>query len=194
MDFKTNKNIVRIVLIGTGQIGKRHLQAMSNLTINIEILCYDYNKNSLDTIKTFITQNSIVFKNIYYFRDYNQLLNKIDSNTIVVIATTANGRFDILNDVLLKKPKAVVSEKPLTQSAKEFSLALKRSSEVNIPVYVNFFTHLQTYYQEIFENNNCKELVSVNTYLPKWGLATVGIHHFDLIAWFSNAKQYHKIQ
>ena len=29
----------------------------------------------------------------------------------------------------------------------------------------------------------------MNTYLPKWGLATVGIHHFDLIAWFSNAKQ-----
>lgn len=118
-----------------GNIGKRHLQSISNLSLDFEVFCYDKVKNAVDSVPDFC-KNSLEIPNIQYLYDIRSIEQKIDEETIVIIATTAEGRKEILEVAINKQPLTIISEKPLTQNITDYENIIKLSSQKGVPIYI----------------------------------------------------------
>lgn len=179
----------KIIIIGLGNLGKRHLQSVSMFNSECDIFCFDKDKYMLDSVPVFCKENSIQIKNIQLIHEISKIEALIDSMTIVIIATTANKREYLLSKVISKKPLAIIAEKPLTQSLNSYRDIAELSAKYNTPVYINYIAHMQPVYQRIYnELKNTNEFV-IYTNLPKWGIACVGIHRFELFTWLFNVKK-----
>lgn len=176
-----------IVIIGTGNIGKRHLQAVGNLKMADGVVCYDNIEASLNSVHPFCKANNIDAEHLDIRADYKNTLDAITPGSIVVIATTAKGRKDILLDVIAKRPKAVIAEKPLCQSDEEYKQILAASKAGSVPVYVNLTRHSFDVYKRIKrEIIAAKERIFVSVFPD--GMSCIGIHIFDLMTWLFDAK------
>ncbi len=180
----------KIALIGIGGIGKRHLQAISNLNIDYELICFDKNIDFLDFLPEFCNSNNIKKTNINMVESEEIFYNCISDETLVIIATTAKGRKGILEGCIEKRPLAIIAEKPLVQNNTDYQYIINKAKDFKTNIYINFIARAQPFWKKIHkEFKNTK--FNLVTNLPKeWGIACVGIHHFDLFTWFIGENGY----
>jgi len=178
----------KVVIIGTGNIGRRHMQALNNIHEKVEIIGYDISSSCLDAAKTFCVENS--FKVKFDTADsIEKALGSIDKDSIVIIATIAKGRVDILKKVIEKHPLAVIAEKPLCQSEKEYNEALEYSKKNNVPVYINFSRHTMSFYKKIAHEMKGMKEKTFSCIFPD-GMACIGIHILDLMTFILGAETF----
>ena len=109
----------RICLIGCGNVGSRHLQAISKLpfSINIDIVEPDLESQKLgikrlNEIK--FDEDSHIFS---WYKDIQELQNKYD---LTIVATTATGRADLLCKLVDFGHSRFLIEKMVCQSNDEY--------------------------------------------------------------------------
>lgn len=178
----------KIVIIGLGNIGRRHLQSVARIEGVASIICFDVKKEALDYLSTFCQQNDIAEEKIVKLSDKKDLYNQIDANTCVIIATTASGRLSLFEKVMAKKPRAILAEKPLCQTDAEYKQIQKLANGHGVPVYVNFCRHAYAFYQEIYaaiKNDTQRTLLASFS----GGLSCSGIHLLELWTWLFNVKE-----
>jgi predicted dehydrogenase len=182
--------MLRILIVGTGNLGKRHLQALSYLKNDFEVFCYDAFEEARNSVAPFCVENKITIDNLIVLDTLDAALDIITVNTVVIVVTTAKGRAGLLKDLFLKFPKAIISEKPICQTLEEYEELMALSHTYKVPVYVNFIAHMQSFYQEI--KSEVKGLSNFVFYsnMPKWGIACVGIHHFELLTWMFDVSRF----
>ena len=78
-----------IVLFGTGNLGKRYIQAISKLE-NVNLFLCDISPASLSSVKDFLLQSNISNLEYQSSNDTNEAFKRINENTIVIAATTSN--------------------------------------------------------------------------------------------------------
>lgn len=179
----------KVVIIGLGNIGRRHLQGVSNARSCDEILGYDANPNAITETEKFISKNKINRIPTHFIKEEDDVLAGIDGQTVVIMAATAKGRHERFRNVLKRRPKGVIVEKPLCQTEKEYAEILSLSKESSTPVYINFHRHLYKEYQGIFAHIQDTKLRSI--YATTWGgMACNGIHIFEVMTWMAQAKEY----
>lgn len=179
----------KIIIIGVGNIGRRHLQAVSKLTSIESILCFDIHKAPVNYIPSFCRENNIRTDIFRIMSDYDEVLTNISRCDIVIIATTAKGRFTILKDVINRHPLAILSEKPLCQNLQEYKSVLRLSKKENIPIYINFLRHRFDFYERIEKILRHSKIKCFNAFF--WGgMACTGIHIIELMTWLLHAKTY----
>jgi len=178
-----------IVVMGTGNIGRRHIQAIANLKSdpdnNLSLSCYDISTTAINGLSEFLRNNNIVFDDLALYTDYDSILSRITSNSIVILATTAQNRLDQVSPIYRRLPKAVILEKPVAQSLGEFNEILRISRELKVATYVNFIARVQSIYQRIKEAVNDSKQLTMYTHMPRWGMSTVGVHQIDLFIYLS---------
>jgi hypothetical protein len=182
--------MTKILIIGTGNIGKRHLQAISNLDIDYSISCYDISEESLNSVHKFIKENNLEMKNLKLENNLDTLLSEVDKKTIIVIASTVNGRKEILKNTIEKDPLAIIVEKPVSQTDEDYLEIIKLNKEKEIPIYVNFSRHAYPDYQNILKNIKEEKLSGFISFFPNVGFGCNGSHILDLAVWLSGAKDY----
>lgn len=175
----------KVIIIGVGNIGKRHLQAVVNSTNIDKIICYDLFKETTESILTFCETNNISDSRITLLYKEEEVLEQTNKESIVIIATTAKNRLPLFESIISKKPKAIIVEKPVVQNSYEFGLLKEWINQNNIPVYVNFIAHAQPFYQKIKEEVSSSNELTFYTSMPLWGLSTVGIHQIELFLWLT---------
>lgn len=180
----------RIIIIGTGNIGKRHLQAVAKLDIDYDLLCFDIFQPSLDSIATFCKENDLQIKNIDMTTNFSRILDFINERTIIIVATTAKGREDILEKVVARQPLAIISEKPVCQRPKEYEALLQLAKDYSVPVYVNFSRHLSPHYQEIYSEIEGAQRPHISFLFSNVGFGCNGIHFLELATWLFRAETY----
>ncbi|NQU17108.1 MAG: Gfo/Idh/MocA family oxidoreductase [Candidatus Saganbacteria bacterium] len=178
-----------IVIIGMGNMGKRHLQAVANLSIIGEILCYDISHGSLDSVPAFLKENNICNNNIRTTISFDEIIKAINAETIVIIATTAQGRHQIIANVITLRPLAIIAEKPLCQSIDEYEMIMALSRDTNVPLYVNFPRHMYGFYREIYESLKGSKAKGFSAVFSG-GMGCIGIHLLDLLVWILEVKTY----
>jgi len=80
-------NKIKIAVIGAGNIGSRHLQALANLKYEAEIYVVDPDKKALSTAKERyenIINNSSSPHTINYLSSFNDLPNSLDFAIVCV--------------------------------------------------------------------------------------------------------------
>jgi predicted dehydrogenase len=179
--------MIDIVLFGTGNLGKRYIQAISKLK-DVNLFLYDISSEALSSVKDFVSQNNITSLRYEILSSFSEAEKKINKNSIVIVATASRNRMEILGAIIQNFPKAIICEKPVTQKLEEYVNLLELLKENGTKSFVDFTLRMQPFYQAI--KNEIGKVTSGVFYanLPKMGLACVGIHQIDLFMWLFNLQ------
>jgi predicted dehydrogenase len=178
----------RIVLFGTGNLGKRYIQAISK-TENVELMLFDISDKALRSVPEFIEKNNIKNLKNKLLESFSIAFSSINDTTIVIVSTTLSNRLELLKSIIEMKPRALICEKPVVQTNSDYLKLLELLQIHKVITYVDFTLRMQPFYRRIkTEIGNPSSGVLISN-LPKLGLACVGIHQIDLFFWLFNLQE-----
>ena len=91
--------VKKIMVVGGGGVGSRHLQALCKMEIPVRLFAVDPNEESLQ--KAEILVNEIGFnKNIESIKFSKELPTDIDEIDLFIISTSSNVRLNVLKHVI----------------------------------------------------------------------------------------------
>lgn len=174
-----------ILLIGAGQLGSRHLQALALCTEPCNIFVVDPIRESLNISKSRFEEIAGFEKhNILYQTVINNLVE--DHFDIAIVATNSNVRSKVIRELLQsKKVTNFILEKVLFQSVREFEeigVLLEKSSSM---AFVNCPRRMFDFYEELKSSIDMERPIQMEVIGNKWGLACNGIHFIDLFNYLS---------
>jgi hypothetical protein len=170
-----------ILLVGCGNIGVRHLQALLKIQKNLNINIVEPNINSQKLAKSIIYKEKInIPSTINWFQNIFEIKNK---NDLVIIATNSKGRYDLISTLLEQGHKRFIVEKMVCQSNSEYLKLLSKSKKNNAKFWVNTPRRYFESYQKIKNFFTTKELF-LTVDAGNIGLGSNAIHMLDLFCWF----------
>lgn len=177
----------KIILIGCGNIGSRHLQALVKLPHNLCIEIVEPNmkaqllaKSRLEEIKSKTKQELIWHKSI------SELKNKSD---LIIIATNAEKRVELIEKILKQGHKRFLVEKIVCQSSKEYEKLLFLMKKFNAKGWVNINRRYFKSYQKISKNFKNSKYIYMAVFSEGSVLGTNAIHYLDLFCWLTKENQ-----
>lgn len=180
-------------MIGAGQLGCRHFESLKCIKVAIEIFVVDVSAEALRGARNTaeLLQDNELIKNIYFLTSYDDLPKHID---ILIIATNANVRYGILNEVSKDRViKYSILEKVLFQSEYDFFQAKELIAKCNIKTWVNCPRRLYTYYQyiknELSANSGQAPVYGVLSG-SDWSMGSNAIHYIDGFAFLVQCDEY----
>lgn len=179
----------KIVLIGAGQLGSRHLQGLAKSSVKISIEVVEPFERSREVAKQRYEEieiNSKV-KSIDFFESIDQLSNEID---IVIIATNADVRSQIVKELLSTKTvKNLILEKVLFQTVEEYHAVDRLLKERSTKCWVNHPRRMFPFYQLLKNEIKDSEQISYMVQGGAWGLGCNGLHFIDHLAFLSDSTE-----
>ncbi|WP_182126146.1 Gfo/Idh/MocA family oxidoreductase [Nitrosopumilus sp. b2] len=176
---------MKIVLVGCGNVGSRHLQALVKLKYQTTIYIIEPDKNSQKIAKKRLTDIRYS-KNNHKIIWLNSLSDLDKKSDVVIVATHSKGRVDIIKKLLLSGHKRFLIEKFVCQSTAEYNNLLSLIKKFNAKGWVN--TNLQCFdgYQKIKKCFKPNEPISLSVLTnSKYGLSTQAIHYLALFSWLT---------
>ncbi len=180
----------RILIIGAGQIGSRHLQALKKVRYPLEITVYDPSLSSLiHAQKRFdsVVGNSYK-KSVYYTTDFFSIeKSQID---IAIIATSSIVRKS-MTEMLLRscKVRFLILEKLLFHKKRDFYAMQKIIKKTKTKAYVNCSMRMVPHY-EILRNKIKDKKIFYHVSGRAFGLITNVIHYIDHLAYLCGSQKY----
>jgi hypothetical protein len=177
----------KIILVGCGNIGSRHLQSLMKFQESVSIDIVEPNYKSKNNANALIgkirTKKSPI---ITWFDSIQNLKNPAD---LVIIATNSRGRIELVDILLKQGNKKFLMEKLVCQSKKEYQSLISKLKRYDAHAWVNANRRYFNSYQKIkkiFKNSN---FLQINVYLGNSGLGTASIHYIDLFCWLTDDYQ-----
>lgn len=172
----------KIVLIGCGNVGSRHLQALAKLSCATEIHIVEPDKKAqkiaiqrLDEIQNNKSHN-------YHWYDTIQEL-KVKSD-LVIVATLSTGRVKLITRLLELDHSRFLIEKVVCQSKEEYEELLSKISKFNAKGWVNTTPRCFESYRVIKENFTESDMIYFSVIASNISsLGTNAIHYLDLFSW-----------
>jgi predicted dehydrogenase len=177
----------KILIVGAGQIGQRHLESILQSKINVSIVIVDSSDNSLDRAKKFLKDLNIK-KSLHKVYWKKTLTNENNFFDIAIIATSSKNRANIIKKISDKiQINYWIIEKILAQSKKEINLI--ETKLVNAKgVWVNTPRRLMTWHKKLKNQIHNKGILSVKMVGGLWGICCNSIHFIDLVCWYTGEK------
>jgi len=179
----------QIGIIGAGQLGSRHLQALAFIDRPVSIQVVDPMKNSLEIAKqrfNEVNENTKV-KEIKFLEKIADMNSNLDC---VIIATTANIRRKVIEDLLSHKTvKSLILEKVLFQRIEDFSIVDRLFKEQNIKTWINFPRRIWSIYKKIGVILEKETLLNFQVNGSNWDLGCNGLHFLDLFAYLIKSSK-----
>jgi len=176
----------KITLIGCGNVGSRHLQALAKLPFDIDVKIVEPNKDAQDLAKTRL--NEVQKKNTNNRFSWHESIKELDgSSDLVIVATTSVGRIEILNKLLELGENKFLVEKMVCQSTDEYDSLLTKMKHYKAKGWVN--TNLRCFeswqiIKKYFEDSEFIHLSVIESNLSPLG--TNAIHYIDLFSFLTN--------
>lgn len=195
--------VLRIGVIGTGFIGKQHIEAIRRIPGTEVVAVSDSNEEMVKSVSEQLHIPS-------YYSDYKELL-KNETIDIVHNCTPSALHFEI-NKAIMKSGKHVYCEKPLTLNTNESEELVRLAKEKGVAAGANFNYRHNAMVQEMHErvkNNSIGEVLVVHgQYLQDWllyetdydwrldpkmggesrAVSDIGSHCFDTMQYILNKK------
>ncbi|MEP0177519.1 MAG: Gfo/Idh/MocA family oxidoreductase [Paraglaciecola sp.] len=169
-----------LVLIGAGQIGSRHLQAMSLSANEWVVYVVDPILNSLELSRKRWLEVKTKMNNVEVSFSHS-LLSNLKHVDVAIIATDAAHRLTALLNLLTTcTPTHLILEKVLFQSLAEIEEAKYLLKNQNIKTYVNCPRRMYPFYSTMQTLLAKESYVNMTVKGTNWDMACNGIHHLDL--------------
>ena len=179
-NYSLKKNIT---LVGCGNIGSRHLQALIKLQDMVVINVVEPRRNAQKTAKTLIRQEKIKnLPTINWFQNISEINQKSD---LVIIATNSKGRSDLIIQLLDQGNDRFLIEKIVCQSKSEYIKLISKMKKYKAKSWINTPRRYFESYQKIKKLLGSNNLV-LNADAGNLGLGSNAFHLLDLFSWFTN--------
>lgn len=176
----------QIAVIGAGQLGSRHLQGLSLVTVQCAFYLVDPSREALDVARERLAEMPLNdnIKDVICLSEIAELPEQID---LVILATTSNVRFMLLERLLAHcEVKNIILEKVLFQREVEYEQAGRLLEAHGVKAWVNCPRRMFEFYRYVrkyFNDNNRLQYMQV--YGGDWGLGCNGIHFADLFSFLT---------
>lgn len=167
-----------IILIGAGQLGSRHLQALSRSSLSLHIDVVDPAQDALDIAAARYAEMPQGDTSVSYYTD----IPSEKGYGVAVIATSSGVRADVTRALIARcSVRYIIFEKVLFSRLEEYDAIESLLRQKNIRAWVNCPRRMYPLTQDI------KELVQGGPLLltmqgGMWGLGCNAIHAVDLLA------------
>jgi len=176
--------VKKIILVGCGNIGSRHLQGLAKVPDPLDIEIVEPIEENQKIAKFRLTEVQGNKNHTFsWYQDIGQTSNESD---LVILATQAKGRVTLIKKLLEAKHKRFLIEKLVCQSSKEYDDLLSSMKQANAKGWVNTTRRCYKSYQKIktfFERSN---IIHMSITAGNRGLGTNAIHFIDLFSWLAN--------
>lgn len=174
-----------IVVIGAGQLGSRHLQAVSKIHFPVKIEVVDPSATALEIAQARFNEMSSNTNmcGVNFFSSISELSQKID---LAIIATNADIRADVIRTLVKNcEVKNIVLEKVLFQKPDEYGEIQLLLEEKGISAWVNHPRRAFPYYKKLKKLLAGSNQVSYQVQGGDWGLGCNGLHMIDHLAFLT---------
>ncbi len=179
----------KILIIGGGQIGSRHLQALKKVTLPLTITVVDPNLESLklaqeryDNMPSGRTQHVLNLK--------TKIPKKSEPIDLAIIATCSDVRAKMIAELLkFSKVKYLILEKILFNKKADYRVIEELLRKHKTKAWVNIPLRVMPAYikaREYFKNQRISYTITGGQY----GLVTNAIHYLDHVAFITGSKDY----
>lgn len=177
----------KIAIIGAGQLGSRHLQALALHKEAITIYVVDPVEESLNLSRArFIEVDEHKNKNLIFTQLISSLPLVLD---FVVIATNSLQRLAVLKELFhTSKVQYLLLEKFLFPKVEEYDVALKLITEQEVKAYVNCTRRIWPSYQELKSELDEYSNIKLHVSGSNWNLSSNAIHFLDLFFYLTDDK------
>jgi predicted dehydrogenase len=180
----------RLALIGAGQLGSRHLQALAKSEHPFVIDVVDTSEDSLRSAKERFLKVTGNFdgKKVEYHGSLANIHSKLD---LCIIATTSDIRARVTRQLLRDKSvRYILFEKVLFQSLAEYEEITSLLKECKVKAWVNCPRRIYPFYQDLKSRFSPEARMFFVASGGEWGLACNAIHLIDLLAFLTENIDY----
>jgi len=175
----------KVAIIGAGQLGSRHLQAIALHEQELSIYVVDPIEESLNRSKDrFLEVDNYYNKQLSFIQSVNELPSVLD---FVIIATNSLQRLSVLKELLQNSMvHYLLLEKFLFPKVEEYKEALNLIEEKQVKAYVNCVRRMWPSYREFKNNLMPNSTIKLKVTGSNWNLASNAIHFLDLFFYLTN--------
>jgi hypothetical protein len=174
-----------VLIIGSGQIGSRHLQGLIGVSLTLNITVVDSSDNSLSIAKTRwkeVGGDQSIHK-ISWFRVLPKNIKLFD---LAIVATSSRNRAILVEKILQSSNVHYwVLEKVLAQSRQELEFIDSTTIDAKA-IWVNTPKRLSSLHQQLKLKFYDQRPLTIKKTGGMWGLACNSIHFIDLVAWWTS--------
>ena len=169
-----------ILLVGCGNIGSRHLQALMKIKTKLNILVVEPDEKSKRLGKFRISKIQTT-SNVTWFKSLEQIT---DICKLVIIATRADSRSDLMKQLVNSGHNRFIVEKVVCQSKNDYNTMLRIIKKNHCKAWVNTPRRYQNSYRKIRNFFKNTDQINMTISAGNMGLGTNSIHYLDLFCWF----------
>lgn len=187
---------MKVAVIGAGRMGRRHMQVVKNLGLNLSAIC-DVSQASLRE-----AGNEFGVSGEGQFESAQQMFEKARPDCTIV-ATTAPSHAEYVCLAAESGSSHILCEKPMATSLADCERMTAVCAERGVKLAVNHQMRFMDQYRfpkKLVESEEFGGLASVNVIAGNFGMAMNGSHYFEMFrymtdefpdeitAWFSDEK------
>jgi hypothetical protein len=179
-----------IAIIGSGQIGSRHLQAFSLIDRPVSVQVVDPDTESLKVAKERLNQCGELANvlKVDFLDSINALSDNLD---LVIVATGAKVRRSVVESLLTqKKVRFLILEKFLFQKAEDLQYINELLNNAGVKTWVNCPFRMVPFYKELKTKINKTTSLDYNVSGSLIGIGCNAIHYLDMLAYFSGQSDF----
>lgn len=176
----------KIYIIGAGQLGSRHLQALRKVKTSLSIKVIDPSRESLKVAEERYREIDGIDHPIEFLTNIAKNNEAID---LAIIATNSNVRRKVVEELLISsRVKYFVLEKLLFTKKEDYQSVGQLLKKSRSKAWVNCSMRSMPFYYDIKKNIKSKFIYFVSG--SQYGLVTNMAHHLDYMAFLSNCDDY----
>lgn len=177
--------IINLAIVGCGQLGSRHLQALAKIDRNVNIFVVDPSECALESAKKRFSEseNNGRVLHISYSRTLASLPMHI---SVAIVATSSNVRRAIIEGILSNsKVEFFILEKVLFQKKDDYLIIGELFDRAGSKVWVNCPRRMSQFYKQLRCKIAGSSLLAFQVSGSNWGLGCNAIHMIDCFAFLS---------
>ena len=136
----------KVLLVGCGNIGSRHLQSLIQLEDSTYITIVEPNENSKNNAKSILSDSSYSNENLKWISNISKLTESYD---LTIIATQSTNRSQLISQLLINGNKKFLIEKMVCQSVSEYKKILDDFKKFQAKGWVNTNFRYFSFYQKL---------------------------------------------
>lgn len=173
-----------ICLIGFGNIGRRHFEALLKLGFNVKVFLIDPYEHAFDNINDYNLTSNV---SVEFSQNYDFLPQNID---LAIIATSSDVRRKCFEQLIEKSSvRYIIFEKVLFQRVEDYGYVEDELNKRGIKAWVNCARREFESYRELKKKLGRSTINSINIIGGNWGFGCNGIHMLDLISYLLDDQE-----
>lgn len=178
----------KFVIVGTGGLGKRHLQGLAAASVSSEIIIYDPNSEAVNSAVDAFNEVKQEHVKLIVVDSLDKLPSIID---LMIVATNSRERLEVLSSALKYSSVGIlIMEKFLFPTLIEYEQANELIKKSGSLAFVNCPLRMWPLFQQIKAKLKNSKQYSIDVCGNGWGLGCNSIHYLDLFSFITGNEDF----